>query len=116
MGNKNKTRTINRVAQLRKERGLSQTELGNLLYTNQRTVSYIEEGVCSLSNLVAISDIFNVSIDYILNRSEIRNMDNELDDIEYLILEQLNMFTSAEKERLLKHLELDNSLKIKNGK
>lgn len=115
MENKNSGKTTNRVAQLRKEHGLSQTELGNLIYTNQRTISYIEDGVCSLSNIVALADVFNVSIDYILNRSDNMRKETDLDNVDLLIMGQLNKFTASEKERLLKHLELDNSLKNKNG-
>lgn len=116
MKNKNNGKTQNRVAQLRKERGLSQQELSELLYVDQRTISNIENGICTLHNLVALADIFGVSLDYILKRSDDRgNSLAYLEEIDFKILEQLRELTEAEKGRLLKHLELDNSLKLGNG-
>lgn len=113
MENKRGVKVSNRVAQLRKERGLSQTELGELLYIDQRSVSFIENGNCNLSNLVAIADVFGVTLDYILKRSDDRgNTIKKLDEIDFLILEQFKGLSKHEKERLLRHLELDNSLKI----
>lgn len=47
MENKNGAKALNRVAQLRKERGLSQSELGEMLFIDQRSVSFIENGNCN---------------------------------------------------------------------
>ena len=116
MENKNSAKTPNRVAQLRRERGLSQSELGEMLYIDQRSVSFIENGNCNLSNLVAIADLFGVTLDYILKRSDDRgNTINNLDENDFLILGQVMGLSKDEKERLLKHLELDSSLKINSG-
>lgn len=116
MKNKNSVKTPNRVAQLRRERGLSQTELGEMLFIDQRSVSFIENGNCNLSNLVAIADLFGVTLDYILKRSDDRsNTLKSLDEIDFLILEQIEGLTKFEKERLLRHLELESSLKVSNG-
>ena len=116
MENKNSTKIPNRVAQLGKEQGLSQTKLGELLYLDQRSVSFIENGNCNLSHLVAIVDAFGVSIDYILKRTDDHgNTLNNLDELDFFILEQFKGFAEPEKERLLKHLELDNSLKINSN-
>lgn len=115
MENKINAKTPNRIAELRKERGLLQRELGDILYIDQRTISNIEKGIGTLSNFVVLADFFGVSLDYILRRSNNRSMVLNVEEIDFQILEQLNAFASAEKERLLKHLELDNSLKNKNG-
>lgn len=102
----------NRVAQLRRECGLSQRELGDLLYLDQRTVSHIESGNCTLANLVAIADVFGVSLDYILMRSNDQEFTlGAWDKLDIAILSQVRKCTDAEKERLLKHLELEQSLK-----
>lgn len=116
MENKNGAKAPNRVAQLRKERGLSQSELGEMLFIDQRSVSFIENGNCNLSNLIAIADVFGVSLDYILKRSDDRGSTiNDLEEIDFLILKQFKGLSSFEKERILKHLELDNSLKINSS-
>ncbi len=116
MENKKNEKTLNRVALLRKERGWSQRELGEIILIDRRTICNIEKGIYNLPNLIAIADLFNVTLDYILERSAIRsNVQDGFDEADVLVLEQLKDFTAAEKERLLKHLELDNSLKAKNG-
>lgn len=116
MENKNNEKTQSRVAQLRKERGWSQRELGEKLFIDRRTICNIEKGIYNLPNLIAIADLFGVTLDYILKRSDIRgNARDSLDDVDVLVLEQLKEYSIPEKERLLKHLELDNSLKNKNG-
>lgn len=116
MENKINGNAPNRVAQLRKEKNLTQKELGDLLYIEQRTISNIENGMYTIPNLIAIADVFKVSLDYILFRTDNRGSGKNLDELEVLIFQQLKEFTTAEKERLLEHLKLDNFLKIKSGK
>lgn len=57
---------------LRKEKNLKQSELGLALKLTQRKISYLESGKIepSLSDLCAIADYFDVSIDYLLGRKE----------------------------------------------
>ena len=94
MENKNGAKTPNRVAQLRKEHGLSQTKLGEMLYLDQRSVSFIKNGNCNLSHLIAIADTFGVSIDYILKQTDDRgNTITNLDEIDFMILEQFKGYT-----------------------
>ena len=51
--------------------------------------------------------------DYIMKRSDDRgNAINNLDEIDFLILDQFMGLSRLGKERLLKHLELEDSLKI----
>lgn len=60
--------------------------------------------------------MFGVTFDYILKRSDDRgNTINALEKIDFLILEQIKGLSKAEKERLLKHLELDSSMKTNSG-
>lgn len=64
----------NRLKQLRKEKGLSQKELGNLLNLSDRVVGYYEANRHFPDGdvLVKIADIFEVSLDYLLGRTDIR--------------------------------------------
>ena len=59
---------IERLVQLRKEKGLSQVELAKVLNTTQRRISYMELGKVEpdLSTLVALSSYFEVSTDYLI--------------------------------------------------
>ncbi len=58
----------NRVKELRKERNLRQEELASRVNISQQTVSRIENGENALAAdvLIALSNYFGVSVDYIL--------------------------------------------------
>lgn len=61
-----------RLKELRKERGISQVKLAMDLCTNQNTISRYENGEREpgIKELIRIADYFNVSIDYLVGRSE----------------------------------------------
>lgn len=103
-------------AEIRKEHGLTQQELADKLYVDKRTISRIENGTyLTLENLIRISNVFGVSLDYIMLRCENRKSPPEsIDKADGEILAELKNFSPAEKKRLLKHLELDNALKLNN--
>ncbi len=61
-----------RLQQLRKENGMSQEELGNLLFVSRQTVSLWENNqtVPTVDNLIRLKEIFGVSLDSILTGEE----------------------------------------------
>jgi len=61
-----------RLKNLRKEKGLSQTELANALNLTQRKISYLETGQFEpdLEILWMVSDYFGVSCDYLIGKSD----------------------------------------------
>ena len=63
---------MNRIKQLREERGMSQVRLSIELGVSQETVSAYENGkhFPSVQSLIKLSEIFRVSCDYILGLSE----------------------------------------------
>ena len=65
---------MDRISQLRKEKGLNQTGLAMLLNVSQYTISAIETGRQQPTSelLIVLADFFNVSVDYILGRSEVK--------------------------------------------
>lgn len=108
----NNKKTKNRVAQLRKERGLSQEKLGEILFISRRSICNIEKGVYSLSSLVTIADYFGVSLDYILDRTDERySVHKCTDETEVALWQRIKKMSKAEKEKLLKHLELEETIK-----
>ena len=62
----------NRLYQLRKQKGLSQEELANRLNVSRQTVSKWEVGDSTpdMEKLVAISDLFDVSLDKLVMGKE----------------------------------------------
>lgn len=65
-----------RLIELRKSRNLSQTELGKILSMTQRSISRFETGETfpDERTLNLIADYFNVSVDYLLARTNIKNI------------------------------------------
>jgi len=63
---------LERIKEIRKEKGLKQSELAKLLDTTQKTISDYENGISNpdLERLIKIADIFNVSTDYLLGRKD----------------------------------------------
>lgn len=61
-----------RLKEIRKAKGISQLKLATDLNTNQNTISRYETGEREpgIAELVRIADYFNVSIDYLLGRTE----------------------------------------------
>lgn len=63
---------MQRLKQLREKRGISQLKLAMDLGMTQNSVSRYESGVreADYKTLIALADYFNVSIDYLLNRTD----------------------------------------------
>lgn len=61
-----------RIYELRKQRGLSQKELGEAAGLSHKAISTIESGSRSttIEKLVLLADFFGVSTDYLLGRRE----------------------------------------------
>ncbi len=65
---------MNRIAMLRKEKGLSQIALSLKLNVSQKMISAYENGKNepSITTLMQMADIFNTSVDYIIGYTNIR--------------------------------------------
>lgn len=61
-----------RLKELRKSRGISQVRLAMELSTSQNTISRYETGEREpgIAELIAIADYFDVSLDYLLERTQ----------------------------------------------
>lgn len=61
-----------RIKNLREDNDLTQTDMAKALFISQRTYSYYESGGHDIptETLVRIADYFNVSVDYLLNRTD----------------------------------------------
>lgn len=63
---------IMRLKQIRQKKGISQLKLAMDLHTNQNTISRYETGEREpgINELIKIADYFNISIDYLLERTD----------------------------------------------
>lgn len=61
-----------RIKQLREQKGITQQKMALDLNINQNTISRYENGVrqADYQTLISIADYFNVSIDYLLMRTD----------------------------------------------
>ncbi len=61
-----------RLKELRKKKGISQLKLALDLNINQNSISRYESGTreADYATLIRIADYFNVSIDYLLERTD----------------------------------------------
>ncbi|MBO8138365.1 MAG: helix-turn-helix domain-containing protein [Desulfotomaculum sp.] len=66
-----------RLAQLRKEKGLSQSRLASLLKLGQSTIAMYERNKREpdTATINKLADFFGVSVDYLLGRSSTREID-----------------------------------------
>lgn len=69
-----------RLLRLRKERGITQTELGERLGVTQNQISRYERGAVnpSVETLIQLTQILNTSADYLLGLSPNPNPDSDL--------------------------------------
>ena len=61
-----------RLREVRKSKGISQLKMAIDLNTNQNTISRYETGEREpgINELIKIADYFNVSVDYLLGRTD----------------------------------------------
>ena len=65
-----------RIRNLREDMDMTQTDMAKVLCISQRTYSYYESGGHDIPTevLVRIADFYQVSVDYLLNRTDKREM------------------------------------------
>ena len=67
-------RMDNRIKDLREDADYTQTQIAEMIGITQRKYSYIETGVQPLTDelLFRLSEVYDVSIDYILKQTDVR--------------------------------------------
>lgn len=78
-----------RLRELRKEKNLTQKDVANFLKISDRTIGYYESGQRKPDpeTLQKIADFFNVSVDYLLGRTDIRNPESSFSPLDEEIVE-----------------------------
>lgn len=75
---------MNRIKLLRKKNNWTQDELGNMLQVQKAAISKYETGTIPLTDetILKLSQIFNVSTDYLLGRDEKEQKNTHLSETE----------------------------------
>lgn len=70
------------IAELRKDKGITQKALGDIIHMSLSNVSHYEQGIYAppAHTLVAIGEYFKVNCDYILGRTKFRSSYSVLND------------------------------------
>lgn len=92
------------IAELRKDRGLTQKDFADILHVSKSAVSHYEQGISvpTTQILITIADYFNVNVDYLLGRckNNIKYSDfNEIYVGQYTVGKLLTMLLSVPKKQ-----------------
>ena len=89
------------MKRLRKERGFTQEKLAELTGLNEKSISFYENGTRNVPSdcLVSIADAFGVSVDVLLGRVEMTQMDELMSRIHAAILDVLKDYNLSPKSR-----------------
>jgi len=65
-----------RLKDLREDKDMNQTQIAELLFTKQTVYSRYERGFQTIpvEHLIILADFYNVSTDYILGRTNVKNV------------------------------------------
>lgn len=96
----------NNLKILRKEKGMSQKELADILHVAQNTISQWENGTRPMDavTVLTVSDYFGVSTDYLLGNAEAKaapSVDITFDDFTYALLDEAGPLSDENKKKLL---------------
>lgn len=74
---------MNRLKLLREERGLFQSDIAKVLNVSIAAVGFYENEKRDMSpdTILKLADYFNVSTDYLLGKTDVRNPGQKIDDV-----------------------------------
>lgn len=89
-----------RLKELREEKELTQAELGEKLGISRNTIASWESNrrTPELETAKQLADFFNVSVDYLLGRTNIRKFDLDIDNIAAMRSREMEGYNDLTKE------------------
>lgn len=109
---------MNRIKELRQEKQINQDVLAKLLGLEVAGVSKLETGRVPLKDdyIVKLAEYFEVSTDYLLGKSEIRNYDEDEKEFRFAFHKEIEGMTDEEiKDALRFYKEMKNKIKGKTN-
>lgn len=107
-----------RLKKLREENNLTQEELGKKVNLVKSNISMYEKGIRipNADILEQFSKLFNVSIDYLLGKTEVKKQDKPYnDEVEKILFNKLQKLTKEEKTAILTVINLFEKRGKDNG-
>lgn len=99
---------MNRIKELRVEKHLLQSDVAKYIGKSERIVGFYEKGERdpNTDTLLKLSELFDVSVDYILGKSDIKNSKTiNLDDIDIAFASGLKGLNKENQETLKNIME-----------
>lgn len=95
-----------RLKELRKERGLTQKEIAKMLSITQMSYSYYERGLREpeIALLIKLSEIFNVSVDYLIENENERL--EKLTEDERRVINKFRKLNETNKAKVEERIEV----------
>lgn len=101
---------MNRLRNLRNEKKLTLRELGEVTMISYSSLSSMENGIRDITgnNLLTLASFFNVTTDYLLGISDVRNAssDIKLDEFEVAFHGEVKDLSDDAKEKVLEYARL----------
>lgn len=95
-----------RLKELRKERGLRQKDVAQLLNITQMSYSYYERGLREpeIALLIKLAELFNVSVDYLIENENVRL--EKLTTEERRVFNKFRMLNGYNKTRIEERIDV----------
>lgn len=108
------------LAKLRKERGILQKELAKYLNVTVATISNYEKGVHApdYETLIKLADFFDVSTDYLLQRTDYRSSISTLNEkllVDYKVSDLLNAILELDQKSMTALVDYYELLSLRNS-
>lgn len=108
------------LAKLRKEKGVLQKEVATYLNVTVATISNYEKGVHApdLNTLIMLADFFDVSTDYLLQRTDYRSSINTLNYLlsaDYTVSDLMNTVVELDPRNVQALLDYYELLMLRNS-
>lgn len=101
---------IQRIKELCSEKGISITNLCLTITGSKGNLRTWNKGNIRTDYLLKIAEYFDVSVDYLLGKTDVRNpLDEHLDEIDYALSGEIRDLTDEEKEDVLMYIRFKKS-------
>lgn len=94
-----------RLRELRKQKGITMKQLGEIVGVGESTISQYENGKRQpdYDTINQFADYFGVSVDYLLGRTDEKSpsLDEQLEGVEFALFGEIKELTNEQKQEIL---------------